>query len=269
MLAELPPAQLQSIAVRMRERCYRAGSPIVRQGDRGDRFFLIVRGAAEVLLATARAEASSATDVASARVATLGVGDYFGELALLNRAPRAATVRALTELRVLELPADDFVRLVSPTWQLKQRMERAVALRDEIASMAAFSELRPSERDLLLTRLSDESFEAGQVIIRQGEAGDRFYVIRQGRVEVLLEEPGQPVHRVTELGPGDFFGELALLLSAPRSATVRALTAVRAWSLGAQDFDDLLVKYLHLGDLFETTRDTRLAALEHLRGAAA
>jgi CRP-like cAMP-binding protein/Zn-dependent protease len=269
MLAELPLAQLEAIAARMRERHYRAGSTIVRQGETGDRFFLITRGTVEVVRAAGSADRVSPTGAASERVATLEAGDYFGELALLNRAPRAATVRALTSLDVLELAADDFARLVSPTWQLEERMVRAVAQRDELANMGPFKELRPFERDLLLTKVREESFEAGEVIIQQGEAGDNFYILREGRVEVSRKEPGGDSHTVAELGPGDYFGELALLLSKPRTATVRALSAVRVWSLGARDFDDLLLHYLRLSSPIESTRQIRMEALEHARAGAA
>jgi len=261
VLADLPSAQLHAIASAMRERRYGAGNTIVTQGEQADRFFLIVRGTAEVVRTWESHSSVRVSKTVQKRVATLTAGDYFGERALLHQARRAASVRALAQLDVLELSADDFARLVSPTWQLRERMARAVELRGELEQMDLFRELGPADRDLLLTRLEDESFKPGATMIRQGEPGDRFYVIRKGRVEVLRTEPGQTVQRVAELGPGDFFGEIALLISCPRTATVRALTTVRAWSLGRREFDDLLGQYLRMSDVFEETGQGRLAAL--------
>ena len=87
---------------------------------------------------------------------------------------------------------------------------------------------------LALERLAQEvvrvSFSAGEPVVVKGEAGDRFYMIEEGSVRVVdtAEE--------TELGPGDWFGEIALLGSVPRTATVRAVTAVRLFALGRDDF---------------------------------
>src|SRR5262249_11591045 len=178
---------------------------------------------AEVLQAPAPADAPRTAAAVPVRVATLGAGDYCGELALLNQAPRAATVRALTSLDVLELAADDFTRLVSPTWQLKQRMERAVALRATGASIPLFQDLPPADGDLLISHLREESFAAGDVVIRQGDEGERFYVVQEGRLRVVQSDPDGTTRTVAELGPGDFFGELALLTAAPRNASVLAL----------------------------------------------
>ncbi len=71
-----------------------------------------------------------------------------------------------------------------------------------------------------------EVYQDGEVIVRQGETGDCMYVIQEGQVEVLLEKDGK-VTRVAVLGEGDFFGEMSLIEREARSATVRALGAVR------------------------------------------
>lgn len=269
VLADLPAAQLRAIAAAMRARRYATGGTIIRQGDQGDRFYLIVRGTAEVVRSYETRSAVWTSKAVFERLATLTGGDYFGELALLRQAPRAATVRALANLDVLELAAGDFTRLISPTWQLRERMARAVHLRGELAQMDLFKELGPADRDLLLTRLADESFDSGTTMIRQGEIGERLYVIREGRVEVLRTEPGRATQRVAELGPGDFFGEIALLRSCPRTATVRALTSVRAWSLGQRELDDLLRSYLRMGDVFDATGQGRLAELQRTSATVA
>jgi CRP-like cAMP-binding protein len=75
----------------------------------------------------------------------------------------------------------------------------------------------------------------GESIVRQGEMGDCMFVIQQGKVEVLREEGGK-LFRLTELGPGEIFGEMALYEKVPRSATVRALGAVRALTVDKRTF---------------------------------
>jgi CRP-like cAMP-binding protein len=258
MLSDLPNTQLDEIAGAMRSRRYQRGGTIIRQGERGDRFFLIVRGTAEVLRANHLIPGHSSPR----SLAILGPGDYFGEVALLHQAPRNATVRALTNMELLDLTSEDFNRLLSPTWQHYERMAHAIELRDTVSRFPLFSDLSPSERDLLLSRLRDESFKPGQVIIREGERGDRFYMIREGQVQVSkLDEQGR-ARAAAELGEGDFFGERALLLSAPRDATVTAIGLVRAWSLERRDFDDILRHYLHQDDVLQTVARERFEALE-------
>ncbi len=86
-------------------------------------------------------------------------------------------------------------------------------------------------------------FGAGEVVIRQGEPGSRFYIINEGEVEVVRSlGTGQEVH-LARLGPGQYFGEVALLNDVTRTATVRALVDTKLLSIARQDFSTL-VKYL-------------------------
>jgi CRP-like cAMP-binding protein len=78
-------------------------------------------------------------------------------------------------------------------------------------------------------------YRDGEAIVLQGEMGDCMYVIQQGKVEVLREEGGR-MFRLTELGAGELFGEMALYEKAPRSATVRAVGEVRALTVDKKTF---------------------------------
>ena len=78
-------------------------------------------------------------------------------------------------------------------------------------------------------------YRDGEVIVRQGEAGDCMYVIQTGQVEALQEKEGKEV-RLAVLGDGDVFGEMALFERAARSATVRALGDVRVLTVDKRTF---------------------------------
>ena len=77
-----------------------------------------------------------------------------------------------------------------------------------------------------------ETIAPGEAIVEQGEIGDAFYAIGSGQVEVI-----QDGSSVRTMGPGGYFGEIALLLDVPRAATVVARTSVRAFRLDRDGFD--------------------------------
>ncbi len=92
----------------------------------------------------------------------------------------------------------------------------------------------------LLQRLEPMPMAQRQVIIRQGDAGDAYYLIKSGRVAVTRKLADGKVVPVAELGPGEAFGEEALISKLPRNATVIALEAGELMRLSAADFDKLL-----------------------------
>ncbi|MDL1895044.1 cyclic nucleotide-binding domain-containing protein [Anaerolineae bacterium CFX7] len=223
---DLPEARQLEIARAMRMEDIATGTAVVRQGEAGDTFYIVAQGEFEV-------------DVNGERVRRIVRGDYFGEMALLNHAPRNASVIALQPSRVFALDAKTFDALLARDLQTKKQLETAFAYRAEIAALPLFRELTPSELDLVLTKLQPQTVEAGAQIIRQGEQGDRFYIIRRGRVEVT-----QNGRYISTHGAGETFGEIALLYNIPRTATVCALEPTELLTLTATDFLDVLARYL-------------------------
>jgi NADH dehydrogenase len=117
------------------------------------------------------------------------------------------------------------------------------------------------------TGLMQEHFEPGQVIVRQGDLGDRLYIVTRGEVEVLQELAEREVRRLATLGPGAHFGEMALLSDAPRMATVRAVTPVDVLAVSRHDFLALFRSLPPLREIFEEMARQRLLAAQALPGA--
>jgi rhodanese-related sulfurtransferase len=89
--------------------------------------------------------------------------------------------------------------------------------------------------------MTERAVAAGETIVTQGEPGDAYYVLLAGEAEVWVQDPiTDETYRANLLGPGDGFGEEALLLEGNRTATVRMLTPGRLLRLGKADFDELL-----------------------------
>jgi hypothetical protein len=125
--------------------------------------------------------------------------------------------------------------LVAVAWPALRRLdhetlipERELAL---LRSIPIFAPLDIPTVDHLAQQLSARMVQPGTVVIRQGDAGDRFYVIDHGRMTVTADG-----RHVADLGPGDFFGEIALLRDVPRTATVTASEDTRLLSLERDQF---------------------------------
>lgn len=82
----------------------------------------------------------------------------------------------------------------------------------------------------------EENFPAGGVILREGEKGDRVYFVCTGRVRVVKQPAGEAGVLLAEFGPGDFFGEMSLVESVVRSASVIATEPARVFTLKGMDF---------------------------------
>jgi hypothetical protein len=82
-------------------------------------------------------------------------------------------------------------------------------------------------------------FAAGETIFREGDPGDYFYIIIEGEVEAIREAPDHTETVLNRLGPGEYFGEMALVSNVPRNATIRTITPVDAVTMERVDFTTL------------------------------
>lgn len=131
ILSSLVPYERSKIADALESLTYYPGDTIIKQGDPGDNFYIIESGEAAVVK-------HGIQEV----VNKLGKGDYFGELALLNDAPRAATVRAITKMKVATLGKDGFQRLLGPVTEIMRRNDpRLVESVDPLASAGSSGSL--------------------------------------------------------------------------------------------------------------------------------
>ncbi len=102
-----------------------------------------------------------------------------------------------------------------------------------------FGDLDATELSQIVHFMQVQRLREGGVVFHEGDAGDAWYIVYEGEVEVLKDSAGSP-RRVAVLGPRGCFGEMAILDDSPRSATVRALTDVTAFRFARVDFSRLL-----------------------------
>ena len=237
-LSGMPRASIERLAQAARVRHATTGEVVVRQGERGAEFFIIADGQAEVSILERGEERA---------LRKLKPGDFFGERALLEGGIRTATVRALTPMRLLVFGDRAFWGELAGPIEWQRKVRQSLNERELLKRVPLFADVSSRQLDLLAVKLVVVPFAKGTVIVRRGDPGNDFFIVRDGRLAAVGE--ARQTHR--EMGPGEFFGEIALLRDTPRTATVVGRVAGSVWRLGRQDFHELLGQYLALEDEFE------------------
>lgn len=111
-----------------------------------------------------------------------------------------------------------------------------------LRNIPLFAKLEPSKLKLLAFTSERITFEAGQVLFRQGDAGDAAYIIVEGSSDVLVESPDGEL-RVAQLGRNDFVGEIAILCDVPRTATVKAVERTVTLRISKELFFRLVTEF--------------------------
>jgi CRP-like cAMP-binding protein/Fe-S-cluster-containing dehydrogenase component len=177
-------------------------------------------------------------------VAELGPGDLFGEMTCMSLYPRSATVRATTDCTMLEMlrnVLDIMQRNKNFRAQLDKSYRRR-ALDTHLRSVPVFAGLTPEFISSLRDTVELVRYSPGQVICRQGDPADSFYLVRIGFVKVSQAHPGGNMV-LAYLSRGDYFGETGLLAGDVRTATCSALDHVELVRMGADDFNRMVEQF--------------------------
>jgi len=207
VLIHLDQGQIEAIVEAMYAEEYEANSNVITQGEKGSHLYVSAEGEFEVL-------------VDDKKVNSFGPGRAFGELAILYNTKRNATIRAVTSAKVWVINRRGF-QLIMMRTRLKDIEEKVKFLRNNPLLKELNREILVKMSDLLQV----EFFPPGHCIIRQGDKGDKFYMITGGNVKITKLQPGaDQEEEVGTLSHGNYFGELALLYEDTRQATVTAVT---------------------------------------------
>lgn len=172
-----------------------------------------------------------------------GPGEFFGELALLYNAPRAASIYAKSENCLCwALDRETFNNIVKDA-SIKKREK----YQNFLSKVEILKTLNEYEIGLIADAIKEETMKKDEDIIRQGEKGDKFFILEEGKavaIKTFDDNVTQEVFNYTD--EGSYFGELALIKDEPRAATVKAVTDCRFLSLDRMSFKRLLGPLLNL-----------------------
>lgn len=213
------------------------GEKIVEEGEESYSIFIIIDGKVHVYK----------RDVTGAMkfMDELGEGNFFGEISFLTGKPRTATVVS-EGCALYEISKEDMEKLEESYPQIRSVLTDFYKIRvldSLLAFSPLFSELDADDRKYVLTKFKPDMYQPNQVIIREGTEGDFLFVIKNGKVMVSTKDIKGREIKLAELGPGDFFGEIALITNNPRTATVTSITKAAVLKMLKNDFLEIIQLY--------------------------
>ncbi len=236
----LMPSDIHELGQRMQIKSVEAGAIIFKVGETDRMHYYLLRGQVELIGPDAKTVVMAGTEEA--------------RHPLDPTVPRSVTARALSSAELVVVDRDYLDLLL--TWDQTGRFEIIELTRDSakpgetdwmtrLLQTKAFYRIPPEKIGETFARMDEKPFPAGSVIIREGDEGDYYYIIKSGSCRVLRRSPATNEEVfVADLRVGDSFGEEALVSDRPRNASVTALGDVSLMRLGKADFVELLKRPL-------------------------
>lgn len=193
LLSGLTKQQIAKISDSVEIVKFAAGEYVIQKGSEGNIFYMVKEGTVRVVNVGSNGQFNDQT---------LNAGDYFGERALITGEPRAADVIAETNVSVMALDRVLFNSLLGP---LREVLDHNLNLRI-IESIKLFSTLTDRERSKVSRSFEFETYAPGTVIVKEGDKGRKFYILKEGTATVSTTE-----QEIGQLSSGEYFGEMALL----------------------------------------------------------
>ncbi|KAI8070680.1 cyclic nucleotide-binding-like protein [Gongronella butleri] len=222
LFKHLDEEQYTDVVNAMAEKVIPKDYKVIEQGAVGDYFYIVEEGTLDCL-------------INNEKVTQYTAGGSFGELALMYNAPRAATIISTSECVLWALDRVSFRMILLENTSRKRRMYDQF-----LSEVPLLKSLEPYERHKIADALEPLQFTDGQVVIKEGDVGDNFYLIEQGSALCYKTAADGSQSVVNRLEKGGYFGELALLNDQPRAATVVAQGKLKCVTLSKPAFQRLL-----------------------------
>ena len=236
---DLPPQTMQAIVARMVLQHVPAGERVYRIGEAGDSLYLIESGEIELT-------AENAVGVVE-EIGRIGAGSHFGEQSLLTGQIRTEDATATRNSNLWVLYKSDLDALSTQYPAIGKALSQGVALRlasgagadeSKLQQYGLFAGMNPSDLRQIAAYLHPMRYRAGEQIFRAGAPAEGLFLIERGTVGVqALGGAGW------QAGPGETFGERALLTSQPHNTSAVAESDVDIWTMTKADFDMLMNRY--------------------------
>ncbi|KAI8103635.1 hypothetical protein M9435_004970 [Picochlorum sp. BPE23] len=222
VLSALTDEQMLQVSKAMEPVHMAEGQTIFNVGDAGDAFYIIEKGICKLIASNGQV------------LAECSEGHCFGEKALLTDAPRAASAVAWTDVSLLRCGRETFeehlgnLKTLMTIWKVKA-----------LSKVPLLQHVGQNGLEDMCEKLQEETFEDGDLICKEGDVGDSFYILQSGTC-VVIKAQGTGHKAIARLEPGQYFGEIALLRDDPRTATIKATSPVKLLVLKREHFFDVV-----------------------------
>ncbi|MGC4093407.1 MAG: cyclic nucleotide-binding domain-containing protein [Polyangiaceae bacterium] len=266
LFSSLGADDLEAFAEIFQVRVYAAGARLVEEGSVGAEAFVVARGELDV------EKGALNPDVVAVHLARLGAGALVGEMALLLRSPRAATVTVARPTVALVADKDALDAVAARAPQVAQKFAEHCKRRmvdNLVRTSPLFRAATPAERPALVERFGIRTFEPGEKLARQGSPSEGLFLLGSGEVSIVHRE-GEDKTLVTRLGPGDVVGEVATVLRRPAIADAVAQSPTVSLFLPRERFLELVRNHPKVfADLYEIAakRDEEIESISQEEAA--
>lgn len=244
IFSDLSPAERDMMLDAFQSETVPQNTVVITQGDTGDYFYIVQSGTVDYFLsdkpigeeAEQQGRSIKVPDDYGKNVGTCGKGGSFGELALLYDCPRAVSCIASTpKVTLWKVDQKTFRRTVT-----RHAQKESSELKGLIRKISLFKDLDETTINRFIHSMTTVFWKEGDRIVQKGEEGTVFYIIKEGQVKCHDIGLGGSTFEDQILGPGQWFGERALLTGEPRAANVTALTPVSTLAMDRQSFEEAI-----------------------------
>ncbi len=261
LFSALSDTEARALANRLQFRAYLRGAPVFESGDAADAAFLVESGVVRVITASREGE----------HYDELGEGELIGQTALITGKPYPSTAFAVTDVNVWVLSRNDYLYLSSEHPTLKLAFARALAeplgvddqaqAVERLHALPLFVDADREALQAIAERLVLRHYPAGELIYAEGTPGDAMYFCEAGRVKLVSDAATEAELR-DRIGPGQSFGEMALLTGRTRGEAAKAIDDTTLWVLYKTEYDDLIVQHPALSLALSRALSSKLGSAE-------
>lgn len=244
LFSDVPTEALSNLVSRLVLRHFPAGDIIYQEGTPGDALYVVEAGEVKLL-------DSAFSD--AVLLERLHAGDSFGEMALLTGRTRAECARATSDATIWVLYKTDFDDLMVQFPEISVSLSRALTERltsrendflvRHLRRISLFANLTTSELRGVSSKIRGLRFRPGEIICFAGQPAHNMFMIEMGEVKRTGMGPSGEPFLVDLLGPGDSFGEQAIVQDSAHTTTAQALGDVELWTIAKSDFVRMMEQY--------------------------
>ncbi len=264
LFSDLPRDAFVALTERMDLRVASTGDTLITENESGSSMFIIIQGKVKVV------RHHNGADVV---LAQLSDGTFFGEMALLSDAPRAASVVCTEETMLFEISRELLAQMTTTypsVGEVMQKFHKNRLITNLLKTSPIFAPFSTNDKKALIEKFKSREVGEGSYLITREKPGDGLYVVLSGRCAVLDKDAASDVEvPIAELREGDVFGEMSMLWNKETCASVRATTTCTVLRLPKSSFAEVIMTHPQILETLSTMSEQRQKANTAMHAAVA